>query len=232
MRLLVSVTNNDEIPEALVGGADVLDLKNPAEGSLGAPPAALIRTARRLAPQEVPVSAALGDFPSRPGSAALAAVGAALSGADYVKIGLLTPPPVAVAIAGAVRAALDDFAPATRLILATYADAGPDEAVSVAALPALAAEVGADGCLVDTLHKDGRSLRVHLSPAALEAFVRQCHAYGLSAALAGALQADDLPVLAALGADLAGVRGAACREGRSGQLDERLVRALKSMLTG
>lgn len=230
MRLLVSVTNTDEITAALTGGADVLDLKNPAEGSLGAPPPALVRAACHLAPKGMPVSAALGDFPPLPGSAALAAVGAAHTGADYVKIGLLAPPPAAATVARAVRAALDEFAPDTRLIVATYADVPPHEAVPVATLPALAAEVGADGCLIDTLRKDGRTLRDHLPPASLETFVRQCHARGLSAALAGALRADDLPVLAALGADLVGVRGAVCRGGRSGRLDPDLVRELKNMI--
>ncbi|MCZ7572959.1 MAG: (5-formylfuran-3-yl)methyl phosphate synthase [Ardenticatenaceae bacterium] len=230
MRLLVSVTTADEIIAALAGGADLLDLKNPAEGSLGAPPPALIRVARRLAPATVPVSAALGDFPPLPGSAALAAVGAAQTGAHYVKIGLLAPPPMAFAVARAVRTALDEFAPHARLILATYADTTSEEAVSVAALPRLAAEAGADGCLIDTLHKDGRTLHEHLAPAVLEAYVRQCHDHDLSAALAGALQADDLPALAALGTDLVGVRGAACQGGRTGHLDPLLVRALKNRL--
>ena len=37
MRLLVSVTREDETGPAVQGGADILDVKNPAEGSLGAP---------------------------------------------------------------------------------------------------------------------------------------------------------------------------------------------------
>ena len=37
VRLLVSVVSADEVEAALAGGADIVDVKNPAEGSLGAP---------------------------------------------------------------------------------------------------------------------------------------------------------------------------------------------------
>lgn len=36
MRLLVSPMNMEEAQAALAGGADILDVKNPKEGSLGA----------------------------------------------------------------------------------------------------------------------------------------------------------------------------------------------------
>ena len=54
------------------------------------------------------------------------------------------------------------------------------------------------------------------------------HAAGLQVALAGALRAEDLPVVRDTGADIAGVRSAACHEGRrSGRLDAARVRALR-----
>ena len=43
VRLLVSVVDADEVEAALAGGADIVDVKNPAEGSLGAPVPALLR---------------------------------------------------------------------------------------------------------------------------------------------------------------------------------------------
>ena len=55
-----------------------------------------------------------------------------------------------------------------------------------------------DGCLLDTAVKDGRGLLEWLAPEALRAFV------------AGA----QLAVVRATGADIAGVRSAACRDGR------------------
>ena len=50
-QLLVSVFALEEVDAALAGGADIVDVKNPAEGALGAPTPALLRAVRsRVAP--------------------------------------------------------------------------------------------------------------------------------------------------------------------------------------
>src|SRR5512136_1238885 len=89
MRLLVSPMNIEEARKALEGGADILDVKNPKEGSLGANFPWAIRAVADLAKGRVPVSATIGDLEFKPGTASLAALGAAVSGADYIKAGLL-----------------------------------------------------------------------------------------------------------------------------------------------
>ena len=83
--------------------------------------------------------------------------------------------------------------------------------------------------MVDTAVKDGRGLFEWLSPASL---VAEAHALGLEVALAGALSASDLPAVRDTGADIAGVRSAACVGGRSGQLDGALVAAMRELLPG
>ena len=80
--------------------------------------------------------------------------------------------------------------------------------------------------MLDTAIKDGRGLLEWLSPEALASFVTEAHAAGLEVALAGALRAEDLPVVRDTGADIAGVRSAACDGGRSGRLSAARVRAL------
>jgi len=89
MRLLVSPMNLVEAKAALDGGADIVDVKNPKEGSLGANFPWTIRAVADLARGRAPVSATIGDLDYKPGTASLAALGAASSGADYVKAGLL-----------------------------------------------------------------------------------------------------------------------------------------------
>ena len=79
MKLLVSVVADAEARLAIAGGVDVVDVKNPTEGSLGAPAPAVIEAVRRVLPAELPLSAAIGDLPALPGTAALAALGAARS---------------------------------------------------------------------------------------------------------------------------------------------------------
>ena len=78
--------------------------------------------------------------------------------------------------------------------------------------------------------KDGRGLFEWLTPEALEALVAEGHAAGLEMALAGALRAQDLSVVRATGADIAGVRSAACRDGRrTAPLDAERIGRLRAV---
>jgi (5-formylfuran-3-yl)methyl phosphate synthase len=227
MRLLVSVLDAGEARTAAAAGADIVDVKNPAEGSLGAPSPAVIASVRAAVPAGQPVSAAIGDMPNLPGTAALAALGAARSGATFVKVGLwgVSTEDDAVGLLRAVR----DAVPGAVVVAAAYADAARVAHAPLAPelLPAVAHAAGVGACLLDTAVKDGRGLLQWLSPEALTALVAEAHAAGLEVALAGALSAEDLPVVRDTGADIAGVRSAACGDGRrSAPLDAARVRAL------
>jgi len=230
MKLLVSVVDAGEARAAAAAGADIVDVKNPAEGSLGAPAPAIIEGVRAAVPPELPVSAAIGDMPDLPGTAALAALGASRSGATFVKVGLwgVAAEREAVALLRAVRDGVTG-APGAVVVAAAYADARrvAPQPLAPGLLPAVARAAGVGVCLLDTAIKDGRGLLEWLAPDALAALVAEAHAGGLEVALAGALRAEDLPVLRNTGTDIAGVRSAACRDGgRSGPLDPARVRAL------
>ena len=159
MKLLVSVTDAAEARLAVAGGVDIVDVKNPAEGSLGAPAPGVIAQVRDVLPAELPLSAALGDLPCLPGTAALAALGAARSGAAYVKLGLwgVTQLEDAVAVLRAARVAVDGEA---EVVAVAYADAArvPRRPLAPSELVAAAREAGLSGCLIDTAIKDGRGL--------------------------------------------------------------------------
>jgi uncharacterized protein (UPF0264 family) len=231
MRLLVSVVDAAEARLAVAGGVDIVDVKNPAEGSLGAPAPGVLAQVRRAVPPELPVSAAIGDLPSLPGTAALAALGATASGAAYVKVGLwgASTAEEAVAVLRAVQEALDGGA---AVIAGAYADAAriPSRPLAPGALIAAARQAGVRGCLLDTAIKDGRGLLSWLAPDALCELVAEAHAAGLEMALAGELRAEDLPALRATGADIAGVRSAACRDGRrAGALDPSRIARLRTL---
>jgi uncharacterized protein (UPF0264 family) len=232
MRLLVSVVDADEAREAAAAGADIVDVKNPAEGSLGAPSPAVIEGVRAAVPAQLPVSAAIGDMPNLPGTAALAALGAARSGARFVKVGLwgVSTEAQAVALLRSVREAVAGV-PDAVVVAAAYADAGRVAHAPLAPelLPRVSRAAGIGVCLLDTAVKDGRGLLHWLSADALASLVADAHAAGLQVALAGALRAEDLPVVAGAGADIAGVRSAACGNGqRSGPLEAARVRALRA----
>jgi uncharacterized protein (UPF0264 family) len=232
MRLLVSVVDVASARVAVAAGADIVDVKNPAEGALGAPSPTVIEGVRAAVPAEVPVSAAIGDMPNLPGTAALAALGAARSGATFLKVGLWGVSTEAEAVA-LLRTVRDGVAgvPGAVVVAAAYADARRMAHAPLAPelLPRVARAAGVGVCLLDTAIKDGRGLLDWLSPHALTSLVADAHAAGLQFALAGALRAEHLPVIRATAADIAGVRSAACRDGtRFGPLDAARVRALRA----
>jgi uncharacterized protein (UPF0264 family) len=239
--LLVSVADADEVPAALAGGADVVDLKAPRDGSLGAPEPALLEAVAasvRRAGARPRLSVALGDasLPPAgpgPGTYALAARACALAGADYVKIGLrgeMTDGAAAGLVAALVRAARA-VSPRTRVIAAGFADASEAGGVGPERLLPIAVAGGADGLLVDTARKDGRRLLDCLPPNALARLAAAARRHDLLVGLAGSLRIDDLPVVAAAGPDLIGVRGAACAGGRrDGRVDPDRVARLRAAL--
>jgi len=233
MDLLISVIDEDEVVSAVAGGADIVDVKNPREGSLGANFPHVIRRVRELTPVAVPVSVAIGDFPSRPGMAALAAAGAAGCGVQFIKIGLLGPRDhdEAFAVLSAVCRAARDEASAVRVMATAYADAHKTGSLPPGQLPAVAAAAGADGCMIDTAGKGEGTLLTQMAPAELESFVASCREAGLRCALAGSLTASDVPRLRELAPDIVGFRGAACRGGRrDGTLERDAVVRLKELV--
>lgn len=80
--LLVSVVDLAEAEAAWQGGADLIDIKNPTQGPLGAPSPTTIKSICTRLAKKRPTSVAIGEFPGRPGAAALAALGAAHCGPD------------------------------------------------------------------------------------------------------------------------------------------------------
>src|SRR5438270_5255813 len=60
--LLVSVHSVQEAKAALTGGASLIDVKDPARGSLGRPQDATITAVVRLIGGRTPVSAAMGEL--------------------------------------------------------------------------------------------------------------------------------------------------------------------------
>lgn len=232
MQLLISVTSSKEAQAALQGGADIVDLKNPAEGALGAAAVTALRDVCALLPPGTITSAALGESTSEPGVLALAAYGAATFGVSYVKLGLRTADPTAaIALLQQIQAGLRLANPACALIAVGYADAAEIGALPWRLLPEVAHAARIKGCMIDTALKDGRCLFDHCSEPALAQWLVECREAGLLSALAGSLRLADLPILRRLAPDVAGFRGAACRGDRvNGQVEADRVAALRAEL--
>lgn len=218
--LLASVADVDEAALALAGGADILDLKNPSEGALGAwPLPALAEAVRRFGGRR-PLSATIGDLPLDPPVVAARVRTVADTAVDIVKIGMFP---------GDLDGTLGALEPlarsGVRLVAVLLADRNPP-LLRIADF----ARAGFLGVMLDTADKRAGPLRAHLPGGVLADFVERAHASGLLAGLAGSLAAADIPVLAPLGPDYLGFRGALCVNGRSGRLDPSRLAALRTTL--
>jgi len=213
LKLLVSVVDKTEALDSIKGGADIIDVKNPKEGSLGANFPRVIRQVKEVTPENLEVSATIGDLPNLPGTASLAALGAAASGVDYVKAGLFGVKTCeeATALMTEVVKAVKGYDGGVKTIASGYADFRTVGCVNPLELPTVAYNAGADGVLVDVKIKDGKTnLFSFLTDENLKELVNKAHEYNLLVALAGSLDTQDIPRVYSLGADIIGVRGAVC----------------------
>ena len=230
MKLLISVTDEKEAAEVIAGGADIIDVKNPKEGALGASFPWVIKRIREITPKNIEVSCALGDAPNLPCAVSLAALGAATTGVDYVKVGLygVKTKEEAVYLMQNVTKAVKDCNSSIKVVATGYADAERIGSVNPLLVPDIAREAEADVAMIDTAVKDGKNLFAFLTIDQLRSFVDTAHGYGLKAALAGSLRKEDLSAVYALGADVVGLRGAACTNGDrvNGRITRETVRAL------
>jgi uncharacterized protein (UPF0264 family) len=215
VKLLVSCATEAEASAAIAGGADIVDVKNPREGALGASFPWTIRHVREAAPRNVLVSCTLGDLPNFPGSVSLAALGAATTGVDYVKVGIgevKTRDDAVHLLRSAVRAA-KDYNPTVKVVAAGYADAEKTGSLNPLLISRVADEAGADVAMLDTSVKNGDNLFTFLAKPQVKRIVDDAHDRELQVALAGSLRKEHLPDVFALKADIVGLRGAACTNG-------------------
>jgi len=212
LKLLISPKDEKEATEAVAGGADIVDVKNPNEGPLGANFPWIIRRIRQITPAEIEVSCTIGEAPNLAGSMALASLGAATTGVNYIKSGLhgVKKSEKAINLLRKIIRAAREYNPAIKVVASGYADAARANTVDPLKVPEIAYEADADVAMLDTAIKDGQALFKFLSLDHLQQFIETSHSYGMKAALAGSLHKEDLPKVQALGADIAGVRSAAC----------------------
>ncbi len=230
MKLLISPLNEKEASEAIAGGADIIDVKNPQEGALGANFPWVIKRIREITPKNIKVSCTLGEIPNLPGSISLAALGAASLGVDYIKVGLYGFKTLeeAVFLLQNVNKAAKECNPKIKVVATGYADAERISALDPMLIPEIASKAQVDLAMIDTAIKDGKNLFNFLTVKQLGKFVDEAHKLGLEAALAGSLRKQDLPLVYDLGADVAGIRGAACTNSDrdNGQITRKLVQEL------
>ncbi len=211
----------------IAGAADLLDVKDPSKGSLGAPDVETVRDIKK-AIGSAPLSVALGDLDGKTVELGLSMVAA---GADIIKIGLAdNSRQEAVDVFKALKKCLP---PKARVVAAAYADAGYHRFFSPLGLPSFAVEAEADGILIDTFDKSGKKLFDFLSAYELASIMCEARDLKLMTALAGSLGVDDIEEVALAAPGFVGFRSAITISGnRNGHgVDPRKVSLLKDRLT-
>ncbi|MEM2848793.1 MAG: (5-formylfuran-3-yl)methyl phosphate synthase [Candidatus Bathyarchaeia archaeon] len=212
MKLLVSIVDEEEAFNAFQGGCDILDVKNPREGSLGAKHPSFIRCVVEKFKGKVEISATIGDLPNLPGTASLAALGAASLGVDYVNAGLLGVDDFNSALnltSWIVKAVKEEYVN-VKVIACCYADYKLVGSLNPIYLPNVAYEGGADGILIDVKTKNRGKVFDYLNIEQLAQIYSKAKKYGLTTALAGGLSLEDISKAVKLEVDVLGVRRGVC----------------------
>lgn len=238
-KLLVSVRDLDEARIALEAGVDLIDMKDPTKGALGAVEAVEAqRIAGLCGASHKPLSMALGELPEDfPGD---------LSALDPFALFENPPPAVPeevsfakIGLAGCarrprwraqlqlLRRTLD---PNTGFVAVVYADGDAVGAPAAEAIVAEAIKLEARAVLVDTAVKDGRTLLDHWSPAQIRRFVEEVQSLGMLAVVGGGLTLTVIPQAVLSGADYVAVRSAACTTDRTSRIDAERIRAIQQLL--
>lgn len=231
MEILASARSAAEATELLQLDIDILDLKNPDEGSLGALPPWELSSIRRSvqwpigfptstnsngSTRKMPeVSIALGDLHYQPGTISLACAGVVGYEPDYIKLGMfkMGDPTEAVTVLRSAVRVVNESDHTSRIVAAGYGDWRRVESLPPWDLLAAAVAAEVPVVLLDTAGKTGQSLFDFMDMSELKGFVEQAHEVGLRVALAGALGESHLGTVSELGCDIIGVRGALCEGG-------------------
>jgi uncharacterized protein (UPF0264 family) len=222
--LLASVNSLEEALLALQADADIIDLKQPRRGALGALPPDTVRLVVQAVDRRKPVSATVGDLPMQAKQVSAAVAAVAATGVDFVKIGFFPGgdwPGVIAALQPSAQQGL-------RLIAVLFADAP----LAYGVVAELAA-AGFAGIMLDTMDKRRGSLPTLMPPERLAHFVGDVKARGLLCGLAGSLRKEHIAALLPLQPDYLGFRGALCREGqRTAQLDSAALLDVRQAVYG
>ena len=236
-KLLVSPKTIEEAKIVINANVDFIDCKNPEEGSLGANFPWIIKEMKDLIPNDGSqlLSATIGDFPNLPGSASLAALGAVVSGADIIKVGLKGPKNIkeGIKLMKAVVKAVKNYKSTAKVVAAGYADfIRVDSCLNFLSIPIITAESGADIAMLDTYIKDKNGIFDFLNVKQLIEFKEKAHQLDLKIALAGNIRKNDLPHIRKINPDIIGVRSMVCDgfDRNYGMIRSDLIEDLKSNL--
>jgi len=221
--MLASVNSEAEALLVLDANVDIIDLKQPAQGALGALDSDSVKNIVAAINGRKPVSATIGDLPMQPELIFNAVKAMAETGVNYIKIGFFPGGDWSATVAK--LSTLNRQNPA--LIAVLFADSAFDPAV----INTLG-KAGFTGVMLDTMDKQKGSLTQVMTQKTIQQFVKQAKAHQLLCGLAGSLRLEDIAGLMPYQPDYLGFRGALCEQhARTGQLSPQAIMRIKQAMS-
>ena len=221
--MLASVRSIDEARFIINEPIDILDLKEPSKGALGAVDDFTVRNIVKTINGRMTISATIGDIVEMDPALISQRVQAMVAmKVDIIKVGFFPSPLIEQCIEQ-----LSKYTNCgTKIVAVIFADLNEIDLT----LLAIFAEKGFYGVMIDTAAKGNGSLLHYISIEKLSAFIEECHRLKLISGLAGSLKKEDVSILQPLRPVYLGFRSALCGDGRNGDIDLVKVRTIRQEL--
>ena len=220
-RMLASVTDPAEADIAMRLGADIIDLKDAANGAMAAVDIATAEAVVAQVAGRRELSATLGDPPYEPPALIEKARAFATCKVDYLKAAV-----DANMLERCGEGLLATIARTARLVAVLFADEAPDFTL----LPKLKS-LGFAGAMLDTRRRAPAGCSTISTSPVWSSSARCVALKALTSGLAGSLEAPDVPRLMLVRPDVLGFRGALCHNhDRAAGLDPQCVSLIRDLI--
>lgn len=237
-RLLVSVRSAAEAIDAVAGGADIIDIKEPNRGALGRADNHVVQSVIDAVGDSVPVSMACGELVDQPNGSTLSPNQSATNQSQiprtlaYAKIGLASCLSTDVADwKEKWKHWVTTIPTSVQPIAVIYADASNARSPTAADVIELSQQLNCQGVLIDTFRKQKhRSLFDWQTESEIADWIDAAHNGNQFVAIAGSLTAEHFSRVLRMQTDIIAIRGAACKGDRDGKICKQKICDLSNIL--
>ena len=220
--MLASVATLKEAKIVLDQKVDIIDLKNPRLGALGALDQKVISSVVELVNNSIPTSATIGDIDPNDTRLSELIINTAKTGVNFVKVGLFD------------KNISDYFVKIinqcgkmnVNIVIVIFAE----DITNINLLDSLM-KSNIKGVMLDTKNKSSMNLCSLIKYETLNKFIKLAKSYNLITGLAGSLKYEDIGRLISLRPDYLGFRGALCsKRNRVKSIDEVAVKKIRDII--
>lgn len=229
-QLLISIMNVQEASIAIAHGADIIDLKDPKTGALGALPITTIKCIVDFMNGARPTSATVGDLPAQNSVQVEVLVNAVLllveTNVDFIKIGFYVTEdyqPCLSELKNLIKMCLPKTVKLIAVLFAEYD--------YPAELTSELKKAGFVGVMIDTAIKNGKIYSDYQSFKITKKFADEAILHNLSFGLAGSLSFKDIGDAKRFSPTYLGFRGGVCdRNTRQENLNIQQISEIRNLI--